>query len=113
MTADYDKAVVEHVIDLFEENGALAALVETIPSGDYLLIENVAVSPHHQGKGLGDGLVAHAESLAANLGFDEVRLYTNVLFSSNIAFYAKRGFSEFSREPIPSGGELVRMRKRL
>ena len=31
MAADYDRAVVEHIIDLLEENGQLLALIETIP----------------------------------------------------------------------------------
>jgi GNAT superfamily N-acetyltransferase len=113
MTADYDKAIVAHMIDLYEEDGKLAALIETIAADDHLLIENIAVSPDHQGKGLGDALVAHAETLAAKFGFGEIRLYTNAAFASNIAFYRKRGFSEFRREPIPGGGELVRMRKQV
>jgi GNAT superfamily N-acetyltransferase len=113
MTADYGKAVVAHMIDLHEENGALVALVETVALDDHLLIENIAVHPGHQGKGLGDGLLAHAESLAGMLSFDEARLYTNEAFVSNIAFYERRGYSIFSREPIPAGGHLVRMRKAL
>jgi GNAT superfamily N-acetyltransferase len=113
MTADYDKAVVAHMIDLHEDDGALVALVEMVAMNDHLLIENIAVHPGHQGKGLGDSLLAHAESLAGTLSFDEARLYTNEAFVSNIAFYERRGYSIFSREPIPAGGHLVRMRKAL
>jgi GNAT superfamily N-acetyltransferase len=113
MTADYEKAVIAHMIDLHEEDGALVALVETVAMDEHLLIENIAVHPDHQGKGLGDALLAHAESLAGTLNFAEARLYTNEAFTSNIAFYERRGYSIFSREPIPAGGHLVRMRKSL
>lgn len=113
MTADYEKAVIAHMIDLHEENGALIALVETVAMDDHLLIENVAVHPDHQGKGLGDALLAHAEALAGTLGHAETRLYTNAAFTANIVFYERRGYSTFSREAIASGGSLVRMRKAL
>jgi GNAT superfamily N-acetyltransferase len=113
MTADYDKAVISHMIDLHEADDALIALVETVAMDDYLLIENIAVHPGHQGKGLGDALLAHAEELASTLSFGEARLYTNEAFVSNIAFYERRGYSIFSREPIPAGGHLVRMHKVL
>ena len=113
MTADYEKAVIAHMIDLHEEDGALVALIETLAMEDHLLIENIAVDPGHQGKGLGDALLIHAESLAGKLSFAETRLYTNEAFVSNIAFYERRGYSIFSREPVPAGGHLVRMRKSL
>jgi hypothetical protein len=32
MSADYDLAVVEHIIDLLEEDGQLLALIEVIPN---------------------------------------------------------------------------------
>lgn len=92
MTADYDRAVAEHLIDLLEEDGQLLALIEMIPQTDHLLIKNIAVRPDQQGKGLGDRLLQHAESVVRSLGLEEIRLYTNAAFTSNIAFYAKRGY---------------------
>lgn len=111
MTADYDLAIANHRIDLWEENGTLLALIETIPATDHLLIENIAVRPDQHGRGLGGTLLQHAESLALAMGVRELRLYTNAAFVSNIAFYAKRGFVEFRREPIAPGSVAVHMRK--
>jgi hypothetical protein len=37
MTADYDRAIAQHIIDLLEEGGQLLALVEMIPEKDHLL----------------------------------------------------------------------------
>lgn len=113
MTADYDRAVVEHRIDLYEEAGELLALIELVPSDDHLLIENVAVRPDQQGKGLGDALLRHAEAVAVELGFSELRLYTNAAFTVNIAFYTKRGYQEYRRGSILPGSITVYMKKPL
>ncbi len=113
MTADFERAVTEHIIDLLMTGTDVVGLVEVIPHEQYLLIENLAVGPNHQGKGLGDLLLKRAEAVARSLNLDEVRLYTNAAFASNIVFYAKRGFSEFAREPMATGGSIVHMKKLL
>lgn len=113
MMADYENAVTQHIIDLWEEDGRLLALIELIPTPDYLLIENIAVSPGNQGKGFGDTLLRHAESVAQSLGLLELRLYTNAAFASNLAFYERRGFSEFQRETVAPGAVAVHMKRRV
>jgi GNAT superfamily N-acetyltransferase len=113
MTADYEHAVHAHMIDLYERDGGLLGLVEMIPQSDHLLIENLAVRPDQQGKGLGDILLKHAEDCARSLGFGETRLYTNAMFAANLAFYARRGYAEFHRETLAPGAVVVHMRKPL
>jgi GNAT superfamily N-acetyltransferase len=113
MTADYSRAVVEHLIDLLEDGGTPAALIELCREPDHLLIENVAVHADWQGKGLGTRLLVHAESVARDLGFSQLRLYTNAAFASNIAFYQRRGYREDRREVIGPYGITVFMSKRL
>jgi GNAT superfamily N-acetyltransferase len=113
MSADYDLAVVEHIIDLLEEDGQLLALIEVIPKATHLLIENIAVRSDQQRKGYGDKLLHHAEGLARSLGFAEIRLYTNAAFASNLAFYSRRGYREFLRETMIPGSLTVHMMKRL
>ena len=113
MTADYERAVAEHIIDLYEIAGRLVGLIEMIPEPPHLSIENIAVAPDLHGKGIGDDLLGHAEAIARALGFQEMRLYTNAKFATNIAFYEKRGFVEFLREPVPSGDIAVHMKKAI
>jgi ribosomal protein S18 acetylase RimI-like enzyme len=113
MTADYDRAVTEHIIDLVEERGELLALIEMVPAPDYLLIENIAVLPDQQGRGLGDLLLRHAETMAMSMEFAETHLYTNAAFASNLAFYSKRGYEEYRRATLASGSTAVFMRKNL
>lgn len=113
MTANYERAVVEHIIDLYEENRLPIALIEVIPQASYLLIENIAVLPTQQGKGLGALLLNHAETIARSLHLNELQLYTNAEFISNIEFYWRCGFHEFRREPFPAGGVTVHMKKMI
>ncbi len=110
MTADYAEAVQKHRFDLLYSQETLEALIETIPQSDHLLIENVAVSPRFQGRGLGRKLMAHAEKVAASLGRRETKLYTNKLFAENIQCYIKLGY-RVEREYDFKGGFVVHMSK--
>ncbi len=110
MTVDYAEAVRKHRFDLLYVAGKLAALIETIPEADHLLIENVAVSPSFQRCGFGRRLMAHAERIAASLGFSETRLYTNKLFAENVRLYSKLGYQVY-REEEYKGGVAVHMSK--
>lgn len=112
MRADYEAALRDHRIDLLYQEGDLAALIETVAETDHLLIENVAVSPAFQGRGLGRTLMAHAERLAAAAGYAEVRLYTNKLFAANVTLYQRLGY-RIDREEALNGGTAVHMSKRL
>jgi len=113
MPALYERAVIEHIIDLYEDGGQLLALIEMIPTRDHLLIENIAVRPDQQGKGLGERLLRHAEAVALSLGLAETQLYTNAAFASNLEFYSKRGYQEYRRGTIVPGSITVFMRKGL
>ena len=113
MTANYEEAVRHHVIDLLEEEGRPIALIEMIPGPSHLLIENIAVLPERYGEGIGGMLLTQAETIARSFGVNELRLYTNAQFVSNLSFYAHRSFVEFLREPHSAGGEIVHMKKSL
>lgn len=111
MQVDYQKAILEHLIELYEDHETVHGLVELVPKDGHLLIENIAVLPASQGQGIGDILLQHAESVAVSLDLPELRLYTNAAFTENVSYYLKRGYSVFERAPIPSGGTVVHMKK--
>jgi len=100
MRVDYDEAVLKHRFDLLYEGDTLAALIETAVEPDHLLIVNVAVAPAFQGRGLGRRLMAHAEKIAIEAGFAEVRLYTNSLMAENIALYRRLGYRIDREQPF-------------
>lgn len=112
MRADYDEAVRRHRIDMAFLGGGLAALIEMIDKGDHLVIENVAVAPAFQGRGLGRHLLTHAEQVARELGYTEVRLYTNKMFEANVRLYLAFGY-RIDREENSSLGVTVYMSKPL
>src|SRR5438132_577011 len=60
-----------------ELDGAVVGLAVLVPRGDHLLLENVAVAPGAQGRGVGGALLGQAEQYARSHGLPEVRLYTN------------------------------------
>jgi len=111
MVVDYREAIANHLIELYEESGVVHGLIELIPSEQHLLIENVAVVPTSQGKGIGHVLLEHASSVAEQLDLPELRLYTNAVFAGNIAYYSKHGYTECKREHIASGDEVVHMKR--
>ena len=100
------------MIELLCLGDRIVALIEMILETDFLLIENLAVSPAHQGRGFGKRLLANAEFRALEFGYSEVRLYTNKLFAENVAFYGKHGY-RFDGETAFKGGFIVHMSRRV
>lgn len=113
MNADYDKAVSEHSFDIVDaDDGSILALIETEVRDDHFWIENVAVAPEAQGRGLGRQLMALAEARAREAGRKELRLLTNGLMEANVRLYRELGYAVDREEPYTTG-TIVYMSKRL
>ena len=112
METDYDLAVQTDLIEILDLGGQMAALIQMQMAQDHLWIENVAVHPDHQGRGLGHHLIARAEAMAADLDLRELRLLTNALLTRNLRFYAALGFVETHRTAF-RGGFVVHFSKAL
>ncbi len=112
MTADYARAVRENQIWLAGEPPAIEAMLELVPAADHLLVANIAVHPDRQGTGLGRRLLDFAETEAKRQGFDELRLYTHVTMTENVAMYEHLGWQQTHRGG-QDGFERVFMRKLL
>jgi ribosomal protein S18 acetylase RimI-like enzyme len=108
--ADYAAVVRASPTWLLEDDGQCVGVLVLVPGADHLLLENVAVDPAQQGRGLGRRLLDFAEAEARRLGLPEVRLYTNALMTENIGIYAARGYVETERREI-DGRAAVFMRK--
>jgi GNAT superfamily N-acetyltransferase len=110
MRADYDQAVRVHEIDLLLIGGEMLGLIEMRLEPDHLWIENVAVRPDAQNRGLGRKLLARAEDRARAAGLGELRLLTSSVFDTNVALYERCGYVTDRLEPF-MGGTTVYMRK--
>lgn len=97
---------------LRDEAGEIAGVLVLIPEAETMMLDNVAVDPAAHGKGYGRLLLDHAEAEARALGFDRIRLYTQVIMTENQAIYAKRGYIETHRIH-EKGLHRVYMEKRL
>ncbi|WP_374653297.1 GNAT family N-acetyltransferase [Dongia sp.] len=112
MQADYRLALLEHQFDVATENGRVVGLIETMPREDHLWIENVAVIPEAQGRGIGRLLLVHAERKSAAAGCRELRLLTNGAFAANVSLYLKLGYA-VDREEEFMNGTTIYMSKKL
>jgi ribosomal protein S18 acetylase RimI-like enzyme len=79
------------------QDGRLAGFVVLVPGADGLLLENVAVDPAYQGRGLGRLLLDLAEGRARALGLPSIWLYTHVTMTENQRIYEARGYVETRR----------------
>jgi GNAT superfamily N-acetyltransferase len=97
VSADYAGAVAQGEVWVAQEDGVIAGLLVLVPRSGHLLLENVAVDPAAQGTGVGARLLEVAEEEADRLGLPEIRLYTNVVMTENLAYYPRRGYVETHR----------------
>jgi GNAT superfamily N-acetyltransferase len=97
MTADYAQAVRDGQAWAALEDGQIVGFAVIIAQRGYLLLDNVAVLPAAQGRGIGARLLALAEEQARGLGLREIRLYTNEAMTENLAYYPRHGYAETRR----------------
>lgn len=112
MEVDYGEALA--CADLFVAvvDERVIGLSVLASQSDHLLIENIAVSPSHQGRGYGGALLAHAEEWARRKGLQRLRLYTHKSMVENIALYEGRGYREV-RRASKQGATMVFMAKEI
>lgn len=111
MDADYEESVRRDAVFIAEDATVLGLIVLVRHDG-HVLVENVAVDPAHHGEGIGRALLAEAERFAHAHGLDELRLYTHVTMTENLAFYPRLGYRETGRHR-DSGYDRVYFAKRL
>jgi ribosomal protein S18 acetylase RimI-like enzyme len=112
MLEDYAALIRAGEVWVLVEGGEVLGVLVMRPAEDHLFVDNVAVAPGHQGRGLGRELMAFVEERAKRDGLPEVRLYTNEKMHENLAVYGKLGFGETERK-LDGGYRRVFMRKRL
>jgi ribosomal protein S18 acetylase RimI-like enzyme len=113
MDDDYARRVDEdEVWVVASETARLAGLLVLVPQVDHLLLDNIAVDPEHQGKGIGRTLLDLAVEQARWHELDSIRLYTHRLMVANQRIYERDGYVETHRQ-TEHGFDLVHYAKHL
>ena len=112
MRADYRRVVRERNVLVAEAEGKIVGVLVTGASRRGFLLDNVAVHPAAQGRGVGHALLAHAEAEAKRAGHRSIWLYTHQSMTENRALYERIGYVEVARR-TEHGFPRVYMRKRL
>jgi len=113
MTADYGTLIAQQLVYCARDGQELVGVLVIWQSDDALYIDNVAVAPSQQGRGIGDKLLAFAEQKARDMGLRKLTLLTNEKMVYNQTYYLKHGYAETRRELMPNGRRAVWMHKLL
>jgi ribosomal protein S18 acetylase RimI-like enzyme len=97
MVEDFAASIAARRVVVIEADGTVAGYMIAWPEPDAYFIDNIAVEPARQGRGLGRRLIDHAAAEARRLNLRAVRLYTNVAMTENLEMYAHLGFVETHR----------------
>ncbi|MCE0764247.1 GNAT family N-acetyltransferase [Pseudonocardia kujensis] len=97
MEADYAAAVGDGTMWVAEDDNGLLGFIVLLDADDHLLLDNVAVDPLAQGRGVGAQLLAFAEVEASRRGYDRIKLYTNEAMTENLDYYLRKGYVETRR----------------
>ncbi len=112
MVADFPAAIAAGEVHVLAAGRAVVGFIVFRTGPGHLFVENVAVDPAWQHRGLGRRLMAFAEKTAVERDLAIVRLYTNVHMTDNMSFYRELGFVEIERRS-EDGFDRVYFEKRL
>lgn len=112
MVADFATAIEKEQLYVAVENGKVAGFVVFYARRDHVHLENVAVSPGFQRRGIGSGLIEFAEQQARAAGYARLELYTNAKMTENLELYPGLGYQQFDRR-LEDGFDRVYFKKSL
>lgn len=112
MLADYAEEIARHQVWVVTEAEQIIGGLVLVPYPEYMLLDNIAVHPEHQGRGIGRALLDLADTEALAQGFRALRLYTHETMTENIALYTRLGWVETHRG-VEDGYRRVFMRRHL
>ncbi len=112
MLDDYAQVIARHRVFVLVSAEIAGVLVLIDQDDGGLLLDNVAIHPGCQGRGLGRRLIAFAEDEARRLGHVALDLYSHETMTENIALYLSLGYVVTERRVV-RGYYRVYMRKNL
>ena len=87
----------EDVVFICEDNKQIIAFAILVKINDQIILDNIAVDPSHQKKGIGNNFIKFIEQYLIKQKLDKYQLYTNEKMFENIKWYQKIGFKIFKK----------------
>ena len=112
MLDDYTEIIERHHVHVAEMDDQIIGVLVLIRKDTHMLLDNIAVQPELQGRGVGTVLLDLAEQLTRSKGYSYIELYTHELMVENIELYGNKGYTEIARR-LEKGYRRVYMRKDL
>jgi len=100
--------IARHDVWVAESGDAIVGGLVLVPGDGFMLLANVAVHPDHRGMGLGQRLLALAETETLRRGLSEMRLNTHAGMPDTVSLYARNGWTRQGRQ-----GNKIGMKKAL
>lgn len=112
MLDDYERLIADGRVWVAALADQLFGVIVMWGEPDHWYVDNIAVDPVHQGKGVGTALLVEADRHARRAGLGTIRLYTNEAMTANQDFYPRRGFTE-TRRALDRGYRRIFYERRL
>ena len=112
MGADFSVHIEAGQVFIIGDDSSVFGYVVFYRVKDHIHLDNIAIQPIYQGRGLGCRLIAFVEDQARQRGYRTVELYTNEKMYENLELYPKLGYEEIDRR-CEDGFDRVFYRKAL
>ncbi len=112
MVADFAAAIECGHLFVIAQDETIAGFVVCYERNGYVQLENVAVNPDFQKRGIGKELIEFVEQRARAAGYSRIELYTNAKMTENLGMYPRLGYQEFDRR-VEDGFDRVYFKKNL
>lgn len=97
MRADFDRHFERGELFLVADDRENAGYVVWWMASDHLFVDNIAIMPKFQGKGIARAVFTQLEKRAIAALVPTIELYTNAMMHGNLRFYPLLGFVETDR----------------
>ncbi len=112
MVANFAASIGKGHLYVAQEDDQIVGFVVFYPERDHVHLENVAVTPGFQNRGIGTKLIGFVEQQAQRDGYSRIELYTNARMTENLGLYPRLGFEQFDRR-VEDGFDRVYFSKTL
>ncbi len=112
MVANFAASIGKGHLYVAQEDGRIVGFVVFYPKQDHVHLENVAVIPGFQNRGIGTRLIGFVEQEAQQDGYSRIELYTNTSMTENLELYPRLGYEQIDRR-VEDGFDRVYFSKTL